>query len=178
MTVISNALIGRLVAAAAAVLLAGRALPASAQTMNSMSNPAPAKAAPAKTAKPAKPAAAPANAGAMPDDYWTVKADLPKQYGAAVRDTAARRGNAVEYDKATDTYREVPRVPLRNLPGTVGFGSTPVHGGQIGDGRSAPGQELYSQPSSSYAGMSINIPSNTRSFVIPIPATPQNRNDW
>jgi hypothetical protein len=164
----SSASIRRLGAMAAAVLLAG-AVAASAQT------------APAKTVKPttaAKKAAAPASAGQAQSDYWTVKTDLPKQYGAAVRETSTRQSNVREYDRATGTYTELGRVPLQTGPGSIGFTSQSTKSGALSDGTALPGHQAYTQRDDSYTGMSLTVPSNNKSFPIPLLPPPQHKMDW
>jgi hypothetical protein len=163
----SSASIRRLGAMAAAVLLAGAAV-ASAQTT------------PAKTIKPAtaaKKAAAPASASQTQSDYWTVKADLPKQYGAAVRETSARQSNVREYDRATGSYSELGRVPLQTGPGTIGFTSQSTKTGALSDGTALPGHQAYTQRDDSYAGMSLSVRSDNKSFPIPLLPPPQ-KMDW
>ena len=162
----SSASIRRLGAMAAAVLMAG-AVAASAQ-------PTPAK--PAKSATPAKKAAA--NADQAQSDYWTVKADLPKQYGAAPagRETPARQSNVREYDRATGTYSELGR-PLPAGPGTLGFTSQSTKTGTLSDGTTLPGHQAYTQRDDSYAGMSWSVRSDNKSFPIPLLPPPQ-KMDW
>jgi hypothetical protein len=165
----SSASIRRLGAMAAAVLLASAAV-ASAQTT-------PAKT--VKSATPAKKAAAPADQAQS--DYWTVKADLPKQYGAApaVRgETPARQGqsNVREYDRATGSYSELGR-PLPAGPGTIGFTSQSTKTGALSDGTTLPGHQAYTQRDDSYAGMSWSVRSDNKSFPIPLLPPPQ-KMDW
>jgi opacity protein-like surface antigen len=164
----SSASIRRLGAMAAAVLLAGTVV-AAAQT------------APAKTVKPAtaaKKAAAPASAGQAQSDYWTVKTNLPKQYGAAAaRETPARQNNVREYDRATGSYTELGRVPLQTGPGTIGFTSQSTKSGALSDGTVLPGHQAYTQRDDSYTGMSLTVPSSNKSFPIPLLPPPQ-KMDW
>jgi len=167
----SSASIRRLGAMAAAMLLAGAGV-AAAQT------------APAKTVKPAtaaKKAAAPASVSQAQSDYWTVKADLPKQYGAApaVRgETPGRQGqsNVREYDRATGSYSELGR-PLPAGPGTIGFTSQSTKTGTLSDGTTLPGHQAYTQRDDSYAGMSWSVRSDNKSFPIPLLPPPQ-KMDW
>ena len=163
----SSASIRRLGVIAAAVLVAS-AVAASAQT------------APTKTAKPAtaaKKTAAPADQAQS--DYWTVKADLPKQYGAApaARETPARQSNVREYDRANGSYSELGRVPLQTGPGTIGFTSQSTKTGALSDGTALPGHQAYTQRDDSYAGMSMTVRSDNKSFPIPLLPPPQ-KMDW
>ena len=108
-----------------------------------------------------------------------VWADLPKRYGAtAVRETPARQSNVVEYDRATGTYTEVGRVPLQTGPGSIGFTSQSTKTGTLSDGTALPGHQAYTQRDDSYAGMSLTVPSNNKSFPIPLPVPPQHKVDW
>ena len=163
----SSASIRRLGAMAAAVLLAGAGV-AAAQT------------APTKTVKPAtaaKKAAAPASASQAQTDYWTVKAGLPKQYGAAAaRETPARQSNVREYDRATGSYSELGR-PLPAGPGTIGFTSQSTKTGTLSDGTTLPGHQAYTQRDDSYAGMAWSVRSDNKSFPIPLLPPPQ-KMDW
>jgi hypothetical protein len=159
----------RLGAMAATMLLAGASV-AAAQTT------------PAKTVKPAaaaKRAAAPAKADQAQSDYWTVKTDLPKQYGAAaVRETPARQSNVREYDRANGSYSELGRVPLQTGPGTIGFTSQSTKTGALSDGTVLPGHQAYTQRDDSYAGMSMTVRSDNKSFPIPLLPPPQHKMDW
>lgn len=165
----SSASIRRLGAMAATLLLASTVV-AAAQT------------APAKTVKPAttaKKAAAPASVSQAQSDYWTVKADLPKQYGAAAaaaRETPARQSNIREYDRATGSYSELGR-PLQAGPGTIGFTSQSTKTGALSDGTTLPGHQAYTQRDDSYAGMALTVRSDNKSFPIPL-LPPQQKMDW
>jgi hypothetical protein len=163
----SSASIRRLGVMAAAVLVASVAV-ASAQT------------APAKTVKPATPAKKAAANADPQSDYWTVKADLPKQYGAAPagREAPARQGqsNVREYDRTTGTYSELGR-PLPAGPGTIGFTSQSTKTGTLSDGTALPGHQAYTQRDDSYAGMSWSVRSDNKSFPIPLLPPPQ-KMDW
>jgi hypothetical protein len=61
-----------------------------------------------------------------------------------------------------DPARGLGRVPLENSPGSFGVGT-------LSDGRRPPGQEVYDQRSSSYVGLSLSVPTNSKSFIVPVP---------
>lgn len=110
----------------------------------------------AKPTAAAKRAAANSGSG----DYWSANTDLG-QYGS----------NVVEYDRPTGQTRPLGRVPLQTGPGSVGFTSQPSKVGQFTDGRTVPGHDAYTQAPSSYVGLSLSVPSDSKSFPIVSPST-------
>ena len=87
-------------------------------------------------------------AGTTSDDYWKIDYALP----AAPKTVR----------EPIDPTRGLGRVPLENSPGSFGVGT-------LSDGRRPPGQEVYDQRQSSYVGMSLSVPSNSKSFILPVP---------
>ena len=145
-------------AIAAAMLLAGATITASAQTI---AKPDQRGAIPAAT-KPAqpkagKPAPASAKAAEQGTDYWAINTDIGRY-----KDT-----------KPIPEPTAPGRVPLQGAQGSVGFASGSVRTGQLADGRAAPGLERYNQDPQSYAGMSLSLTSSNKSFPLPAPIIPQ-----
>jgi hypothetical protein len=110
----------------------------------------------AQPAKPAKPATAAAEQGT---DYWAINTDIGRY-----RDM-----------KPVPEPTAPGRTPLQGAPGTVGFTSGAVRTGQLADGRAAPGLERYNQDPQSYAGMSLSLTSNNKSFPLPTQLLPSNQ---
>ena len=115
----------------------------------------------AQSAKPAKPVVRPASASTeQGTDYWAINTDLGR-------------------------YRDMKPVPEPTAPGrtivqgtsggTVGFTSGTVRTGQLGDGRAAPGLERYNQEQQSYAGVSLSLTNNNKSFPLPTQLLPSNQ---
>ena len=157
MTTRSSAM--QLLAIAAAMWLAGAT--AWAQTIAQPDKKAPASAA-AKPAQPAKPRPAPASAKAPEQgtDYWAINTDIGRY-----RDT-----------KPVPEPTAPGRTTLQGVPGgTVGFASGAVRAGQLADGRTAPGLERYTQDPQSYAGVSLSLTSNNKSFPLPTQLLPSNQ---
>jgi hypothetical protein len=121
----------------------------------------PAAAKPAKPVKSTQPAkAAPlANAVGQGTDYWAINTDIGKY-----RDT-----------KPVPEPAAPGRIPLQGAPGTVGFASGAVRTGQLSDGRTAPGMDRYNQDPQSYAGMSLSLTNNNKSFPLPTQLLPSNQ---
>jgi hypothetical protein len=114
---------------------------------------------PIKSAK--KPAVTPANAPAeQGTDYWAINTDLGRY-----RDT-----------KPIPEPTAPGRTTLQGVPGgTVGFASGAVRAGQLADGRTAPGLERYTQDPQSYAGVSLSLTNNNKSFPLPTQLLPSNQ---
>jgi hypothetical protein len=136
-----------------ALLLATWGSPALAQSISQ-----PQKATVAKTKKAAT-ATKPASANGDSGDYWSANTDLGKYSGGDP--TIDRR----------PAQRDIGRVPLQNSAGSVGFDSKPANIGKFGDGRSVPGHDAYTQQSSSYVGLSLSVPSDTKGFPIVSPSS-------
>jgi hypothetical protein len=150
-------------AVAVAMLLAGAT--ASAQTIAKPDQRGAATAAakpahPVKSAQPVKPAKPAATAATeQGTDYWAINTDLGRY-----RDM-----------KPVPEPTAPGRAPLQGTPGTVGFTSGTVRTGQLADGRAAPGLERYNQDPQSYAGMSLSLTSNNKSFPLPTQLLPSNQ---
>ena len=136
-----------------ALLLAAWCSPALAQSIAQPKKPTAAKT--AKTAAAAKPASAGGGSG----DYWSANTDLGKYSGGDP--TIDRR----------PAPRDIGRVQLQNSPGSVGFDSKPSNIGKFGDGRTVPGHDAYTQNPSSYVGLSLSVPSDTKGFPIVSPSS-------
>jgi hypothetical protein len=115
----------------------------------------------AQSAKPAKPAVRPASAPTeQGTDYWAINTDLGRY-----RDM-----------KSIPEPTAPGRTTLQGAPGgTVGFTSGTVRNGQLGDGRAAPGLERYNQEQQSYAGVSLSLTNNNKSFPLPTQLLPSNQ---
>ena len=134
------------------VLALGLALtPALAQQVSA---PSTKPAAPKVVAKPKPKTAAPVQrpAGTTSDDYWKIDYALP----AAPKTVR----------EPIDPTRGLGRVPLENSPGSFGVGT-------LSDGRRPPGQEVYEQRQSSYVGLSLSVPSSSKSFPVPLIGRPE-----
>lgn len=146
--------------AGAVILLCGNA-PCVAQTLSTSDKSASARsattAAPAK--KPAKPAApmrrvsSPTYGGdaSQLSDYWTIEKALPNRTTRSVPDPVRP---------------QVGRVPLQNAPGTFGFESRDIRGTEFSDGRPVPGLTQNTVSNSSYAGVSLSVPSDHKNFPL------------
>ncbi len=146
-----------------ALLLAIWASPAVAQSITQ-----PKKSTASKTAKTATATKA-ASAGGGSGDYWSANTDLGKY--SSGDPTIDRR----------PAPRDIGRVPLQNSPGSVGFDSKPANIGRFGDGRSVPGHDAYTQQSSSYVGLSLSVPSDSKGFPLVSPSSVFNaggNNGW
>ena len=114
----------------------------------------------AKPAQPAKPRPASAKNPEQGTDYWAINTDLGRY-----RDT-----------KSVPEPTAPGRTTLQGTPGgTVGFTSGTVRTGQLGDGRAAPGLERYNQDQNSYAGVSLSLTNNSKSFPLPTQLLPSNQ---
>ncbi len=116
--------------------------------------------------RPVKPAATAQGGAVLPADTmrlpqsnsWSIYDALPTQ-SRAVRDPVPER-------------TPLSRVPLEGGAGTVGFDSF-----SAGRSVSVPGQEVYSQRDSSYAGMSLSVPSLNKALPTLLPP-PTGRSEW
>jgi hypothetical protein len=137
------------------LLFAGSA--ASAQTA---SPPTAAPKAKPKTAATAKHAAPPVSRNAK-DDYWSVNYAAPTRY-----DT----GRTVTRNAPIEQTGELGRVPMQSGQGTVGFEN---------QSRMMPyvpgGTDPSVRKESSFVGLSINMPSESKAIALPVLPTPWSR---
>jgi hypothetical protein len=120
-------------------------------------------------ARPAKPATTRPAQGAelgRLSDHWTIEQALPN------------RPRAVERRPAPEAASPLSRVPIQNTPGTIGFDSREIRGTTFSDGRPVPGISQNSYDNSSYVGLSVNVPSLTNAFPIPVPPPPSSGGGW
>jgi hypothetical protein len=149
--------------AGAALLIAGAGA-ALAQTKPHSGKPAAAR----KTAKPAPPAGTSAGTlygepGRL-SDRWTIEQALP--------------GRPSDRADRTAPAPELGRTRLQNSPGSVGFASGTVRSTEFSDGRPVPGLTQNTARDASYVGLSLSVPSDNKSFPIPLLPSPGSASGW
>lgn len=114
---------------------------------------------PATTAKRAAPAA-PRNANS---DYWSINYAAPTRYDSGRATTATRR-------ETTELTGELGRVPLQSGQGTIGFDTQSRLNPNV-----PGGADPYTRKESSFVGLSINVPSESKNIALPVLPTPWSR---
>jgi hypothetical protein len=152
-------------ALAAVVFLFGELREASAQSTSaqatSKSHKAPAK----RAAPPPQRITPPSSEVSDGRDYWSIDYSALNQYKAE-HDRTPRASNLPEL-----------RKPLQTGPGSIGIETNSrVSSTRLYDGSVAPGLTANTQKESSFVGLSLTVPSNSKVLPIPVP-TPWNRTE-